>query len=299
MRAATIAFPPCLAQAGSSGCSASTGATLLKGWPRVFGRLIGGSLGSSSSTSRKLRALLRRCANRPTLLLWAGGAMKKLNARAWLALAILAVVMGLLLFVAAGTVRYWQAWVYLLIFTGASVLTTLYLMRKDPALLERRLSGGPAAEKQRAQKFIMLCISIGFIALLVVPALDHRFGWSSVPLGGVVAGDALVAIGFYLNFLVYRENTFASATIQVIENQKVISTGPYAIVRHPMYASDSLYLLGTPLALGSYWGFVPLAVMMPFLIWRLFHEERFLTSNLPGYAEYQKRVKHRLVPFVW
>jgi hypothetical protein len=110
--------------------------------------------------------------------------MKKLNARAWLALAILAVVMGLLLFVAAGTVRYWQAWVYLLIFTGASVLTTLYLMRKDPALLERRLSGGPAAEKQRAQKFIMLCISIGFIALLVVPALDHRFGWSSVPRRG-------------------------------------------------------------------------------------------------------------------
>jgi protein-S-isoprenylcysteine O-methyltransferase Ste14 len=227
------------------------------------------------------------------------GAMKNLNARAWLALAVLAVVMGLLLFVLAGTVHYWQAWVYLSIFTGASVLTTLYLMRRDPALLERRMSGGPMAEKQPAQKFIMLCTSIGFIALLVVPALDHRFGWSAVPLGGIVAGDVLVAVGFYLISLVYRENTFTSATIEVAENQKVISTGPYAIVRHPMYASASLYLLGTPLALGSYWGLVPFVAMMPFLIWRLLDEERFLARNLPGYTEYQKQVRHRLLPFVW
>ena len=225
--------------------------------------------------------------------------MKNLNARAWLALAVLAVVMGLLLFVPAGTVHYWQAWAYLLIFTGASALLTLYLMRKDPALLERRMSGGPTAEKQPTQKVIMLCTSIGFIALLVVPGFDHRFGWSTVPLGGVVAGDVLVAIGFYLIFLVYRENTFTSATIEIAENHKVISTGPYAIVRHPMYASASLYLLGTPLALDSYWGFVPIAAMMPFLIWRLYDEERFLARNLPGYTEYQKRVRHRLVPFVW
>jgi protein-S-isoprenylcysteine O-methyltransferase Ste14 len=225
--------------------------------------------------------------------------MKNLNARAWLALAVLAVVMGLLLFVPAGTVHYWQAWAYLLIFTGASILITLYFMRKDPALLERRMSGGPTAEKQPTQKVIMLCTSIGFIALLVVPGFDHRFGWSTVPLGGVVAGDVLVAIGFYLIFLVYRENTFTSATIKIAENHKVISTGPYAIVRHPMYASGSLYLLGTPLALDSYWGFVPVAAMMPFLIWRLYDEERFLARNLPGYTEYQKRVRHRLVPFVW
>ena len=225
--------------------------------------------------------------------------MKNLNTKAWLALAILSVVMGLLLFVPAGTVHYWHAWVYLSIFTGASILTTLYLMRKDRALLERRMRGGPTAEKRPAQKFIMLWTSIGFIALLVVPALDHRFGWSVVPLGGVVAGDVLVAIGFYLIFLVYRENTFTSATIEVAENQQVISTGPYAIVRHPMYASASLYLLGTPLALGSYWGLIPFAAMMPFLLWRLFDEECFLARHLPGYTEYQTRVRHRLVPFVW
>ena len=225
--------------------------------------------------------------------------MKSLNTRAWLALTILGVVMSLLLFVPAGTVHYWQAWVYLSVFMGASALTTLYLIRRDPALLQRRMSGGPMAEKQPAQKFIMLCASIGFIALLVVSALDRRLGWSVMPLGHSLSGDVLVAIGFCLNFLVYRENTFTSATIEVAENQKVISTGPYAIVRHPMYASASVYLLGTPLALGSYWALIPGAAIIPFLVWRLIDEERFLAANLSGYIEYQKRVRHRLVPFVW
>jgi len=109
----------------------------------------------------------------------------------------------------------------------------------------------------------------------------------------------LVAIGFYFIFLVYKENSFTSATIEVAENQKVISTGPYALVRHPMYASASLYLIGTPLALGSYWGFLVLVGMMPLLIWRLFDEERFLANHLPGYREYQKKVQHRLVPYIW
>jgi len=225
--------------------------------------------------------------------------VKSLAARAWVALTGLAIVMALLLFVPAGTVRYWQGWVYLAIFIGASGLTTLYLLRKDRALLERRMRGGPTAEKRPAQKLIMVFTSIGFIALLVVPALDRRFGWSTVPLAAVVAGDALVAIGFHFISRVYRENTFTAATIQIAENQTVISTGPYAIVRHPMYASGLLYFFGTPLALGSYWGFVPLAATLPFLIWRLLDEERFLAKNLRGYAEYQRRVRHRLVPFVW
>jgi protein-S-isoprenylcysteine O-methyltransferase Ste14 len=225
--------------------------------------------------------------------------MRNLEAKAWLALAVVTVVMAFLVFVSAGTLHYWQAWVYLAIFAGVSALTTLDLIRKDPALLERRMRGGPTAEKQPTQKVIMLGMSIGFIALLVVPALDHRFGWSAVPLGGVVAGDLLVGLGFYLIFLVYRENTFTSATVEVAENQKVISTGPYARVRHPMYASAILYLLGTPLALGSYWGLVPVVAMMPFLVWRLLAEERFLARNLAGYTDYQKRIRHRLVPFVW
>ena len=225
--------------------------------------------------------------------------MATLRTRAWFGIAALAVATSLLLFVPAGTLRYWQAWAYLATFTVVSLLTTVYLMSRDPELLERRLRGGPTAEKRPAQKLIMLATSIGFIALLVVPALDHRFGWSAVPLGGVVLGNILVVVGFYLIYLVYRENTFTSATIELTAGQRVISTGPYAIVRHPMYASATLYLLGTPLALGSYWGFVPLGAILPFLIWRLFDEERFLAKNLRGYTEYQERVRHRLVPFVW
>ena len=225
--------------------------------------------------------------------------MRNLNAQAWLSLVVLAVVMGLLLFIPAWTIHYWQAWVYLSIFTGASLLTTLYLMKKNPALLKLRMRGGPTAEKRRKQKLIMLCTSIGFIALLVVPALDHRFRWSAMPLSYVIVGDVLVAIGFYFIFLVYKENPFTSATIEVVEDQKVISNGPYAIVRHPMYASALLYLVGTPLALGSFWGLLPLVAMMPFLIWRLYDEESFLARNLSGYTEYQKKVRHRLIPFIW
>ena len=225
--------------------------------------------------------------------------LKNLYTKTLLSLVALAVVMGLLLFVPTGTIQYWQAWVYLAIFTGASLLISVYLMKRDPALLQRRMRGGPTAEKEPIQKIIMLFASIGFVGLLVVPALDHRFGWSAVHRYVVIAGDVLVALGFYFIFLVYKENTFTSATIEVAENQKVISTGPYSLVRHPMYASALLYLIGTPLALGSYWGLLALVFMMPFLIWRLVDEEKFLAKNLPGYMEYQKNVQHRLVPHVW
>jgi protein-S-isoprenylcysteine O-methyltransferase Ste14 len=225
--------------------------------------------------------------------------MATLKVRAWLSLAALAVVMGLLLFGSAGTLRYWHAWVYLLLFLGLSGAITLDLIRRDPALLERRMKGGPTAERRPLQRFIMLGASLGFISLLVLPALDFRFRWSVVPLGGVVLGDALFALGFGFIGRVYRENTFTSATIEVTEGQRVIATGPYAVVRHPMYASALLYLLGTPLALGSYWGLLGLAFMMPFLLWRLLDEERLLALKLPGYTDYQARVRYRLVPLLW
>jgi protein-S-isoprenylcysteine O-methyltransferase Ste14 len=225
--------------------------------------------------------------------------MKSLVVRAWLGVIFLAVATGLLLFVPAGTIHYWQAWVYLAIFIGISAITTLYLQKTDPALLERRLRAGARAEKRPAQRRIMLGTQIGFFFLLLIPALDHRFGWSSVPTPIILTGDALVAIGLALIIPVYRANTFASATIQIAENQTIISTGPYAVVRHPMYASSLPYLLGTPLALGSWWGLLPLAAVPPLLIWRLLDEERMLAKELPGYTEYQKRVRYRLVPGVW
>ena len=225
--------------------------------------------------------------------------MSRLAIKALLSVFILAIVMGLIIFVAAGTVNYWTAWVYLAIFTIASLLTTIYLLRHDPELLQRRMRGGPTAENRPTQKVIMVFTSLAFLGLIVVPALNHRFGRPEVPLYVVITGDFLVAIGFYFIFYVYRENTYTSATVQVVANQRVIDTGPYALVRHPMYASALLYLLGTPLALGSYWGLLPFFFVIPFLVWRLFDEEKMLTRELEGYSEYQQRVRYRLVPGVW
>ena len=225
--------------------------------------------------------------------------MDTLNKKAFGSLVVLFLVMAALLFLPAGTIRYWQAWVYLTVFFGASVLITLYLAKNDPALLKRRLSGGPWAEKERAQRIIMIFTSIGFIALIVVPALDFRFGWSAVPLSFVMAGIILVAIGYTIIFFVYKENTYGSATIEVAQDQKVIATGPYSVVRHPMYAGALLYLIGTPLALGSWWGLVPFVATLPFLIWRIFDEEAFLARNLPGYAGYRNQVRFRLMPGIW
>jgi protein-S-isoprenylcysteine O-methyltransferase Ste14 len=225
--------------------------------------------------------------------------MANLNTKAWLGIFFLAMAMGLLLFISAGTILYWQAWGYLAVFFGSSIYTTIYLLKNDPALLKRRLSGGPTAEKRTIEKIIMFFTSAGFIAMLVISGLDHRFKWSSMPLYLVIVGDVLTALGFYIIFKVYKENTFASATIQVAEGQKVISTGPYAIVRHPMYAGGLLYILGMPLALGSFRALLVLPVIFLFLIWRLFDEERLLSKELPGYKEYTEKVHWHLIPGIF
>ncbi|MFI5091217.1 MAG: methyltransferase family protein, partial [Terriglobales bacterium] len=224
--------------------------------------------------------------------------MATLNTRAWLSLAALAVVTGVVIFGTAGTLHYWYAWVYLALFFGVSAIITRDLMRHDPALLQRRLKGGPTAERRPLQRLLVLGEFTGFIALVVLPALDWRFHWSAVPLGAVLVGDVLLLIGLGFIGRAYRVNTFAAATIEIAPEQRVISTGPYAVVRHPMYAGTSLYLLGTPLALGSYSGFLALVAMLPLLIWRLLDEERLLAQQLPGYKEYQGRVRFRLIPGV-
>ncbi|MGP0089687.1 MAG: methyltransferase family protein [Xanthobacteraceae bacterium] len=225
--------------------------------------------------------------------------MTRLSIRAFGGLLFLLLVMGALLFLPAGTLDYWQAWVFLALWAVLALAVTLYLMKKDPKLLERRMRGGPTAEKETSQKIIMWIVSVGFIAVIVVPALDHRWHWSSVPAYGAIAGDALIALGWLVIFLVFKENTFSAATIELAADQKVISTGPYAVVRHPMYCGGLIYLLGIPIALGSWWGLLAVLLMLPPLIWRLLDEETFLVRNLPGYAEYRDRVTYRLVPFVW
>jgi protein-S-isoprenylcysteine O-methyltransferase Ste14 len=225
--------------------------------------------------------------------------MKTLNIKAFVALLLLSLAMAGLLFLPAWTVNYWQAWVFISVFVGSSLAITLYLMRKDPRLLERRMRAGPGAEREKSQKIIMSLASAGFIALIVFPAFDHRFAWSPVPAYIALVGDVLVAIGYLAIFFVFKENTFTSATIEVDPEQKVISTGPYALVQHPMYAGSIVMLTGTPLALGSWWGLFIIILMMPALIWRLLDEERFLAKNLLGYVQYKNKVKYRLVPYVW
>jgi len=192
--------------------------------------------------------------------------MTGVNKRALVGLVGLFAAMAALLFVPAWTLRYWQAWVFLSVFFGVALAITVYLMKRDPGLLERRIYAGPTAEKEKSQKIIQSITSLGFVAMLVIPALDHRFAWSAVPLWATLAGDVLVTIGFLIIFIVYKENTFASATIEVYPEQKVISTGLYGLVRHPMYMGGLFLFVGMCLALGSWWNFLVFLLMAPALI---------------------------------
>ncbi len=211
----------------------------------------------------------------------------------------LIIIFGLCLFTPVWSFHYWQAWIYLFFFAASSALITVYLWKKDRKLLERRVNAGPGAEKEKSQKIIQLFASIAFIAAILLPSLDHRFSWSKVPLAVVIAGDVLVALGFLLIFIVFRTNPFTAATIEVTADQKVISTGPYAVVRHPMYSGALVMLFGTPLALGSWWGLFMLVPMTVIIVWRLLEEEKFLLKHLQGYTEYCQKVRYRLMPFVW
>jgi protein-S-isoprenylcysteine O-methyltransferase Ste14 len=225
--------------------------------------------------------------------------MKDLTLRAFGGLLFLTVCLAAGLFIPAGTIHYWQAWVVIALFSGASLVITLYLMKSDPKLLQRRIRAGPSAEKQASQKVIQVLAQIAFYSTLIVPALDYRFGWSRVPMSIVVAGDILVALGFFVVFLVFRENSFASSVIDVEADHKVISSGPYAFVRHPIYIGALIMLVGVPLALGSWWGLLTLVLMSLVVVWRLLDEEEFLVESLPGYVQYRNRVRYRLVPFIW
>jgi len=222
-----------------------------------------------------------------------------LAAKTTLGFANLILLLALALFVPAWTLRFWQAWLYLFLFAASSAVITIYLWKHDQALLSRRVNAGPAAEKTRPQQIIQLFASLGFLAIIVVPALDHRFSWSHVPLWLVLGGDLLVVLGFYIVFRVFCVNTFTAATVEVTEQQTVISTGPYALVRHPMYCGALVILLGTPLALSSWLGLVAFVLMVAVIVVRLLSEEKLLLGNLSGYAEYAARVRYRIMPFVW
>jgi len=203
-----------------------------------------------------------------------------------------------LLRVSAGSL-YWTGWAFLATFFLCCACITADLLRRDPALVERRSRSGLTAEKDSTQKVIQSIIGAAFIGFLVVGGLDFRFGWSAVPLGIVILGHVLTILSFTGIYFVLRENSFASSTIETTEDQRLVDTGLYAIVRHPMYTASLLLFVGIPFALGSYWSLLLAIPLVGALIARVQHEERFLDANLRGYRSYRQRIRWRLIPMVW
>jgi protein-S-isoprenylcysteine O-methyltransferase Ste14 len=208
-------------------------------------------------------------------------------------------VFGLMLFLPAGTVNYWQAWVFLAVVAISVQIPPAYLLRTNPAALQRRMRGGPAAEGRMAQKVVIAGLYLSLAAMVVVSALDHRFGWSPAPTAICLVGDVLVAAGLGVVALVLIQNSFAASTVQVEEGQTVVSTGLYGVVRHPMYTGNVIMLVGIPLALGSYWGLVFVVPGLIVLAVRIRDEEKLLKEELTGYREYTQTVRYRLVPLMW
>jgi protein-S-isoprenylcysteine O-methyltransferase Ste14 len=212
------------------------------------------------------------------------------------------VALGVVLFFAAGTLAYWQAWVFIILFMVLVTTQGIYLSIKDPELLERRRQIAPAGESTREKIFIVVGL-VGNFGLIVFSALDHRFGWSQMsPFVSLIVsliGEGLVVLSFVVYYFVFRENSYAASSIQTYEGQKVISTGLYARVRHPKYVGDIILVVGIPLALGSWWGLAFLLLVLPALAWRILDEEKLLKKDLPGYVEYTQKVRYRLVPHLW
>jgi protein-S-isoprenylcysteine O-methyltransferase Ste14 len=212
---------------------------------------------------------------------------------------LMLLVMGAPLFLAARTFDYWQAWLFVFVFSTATTIHGLILFKYAPELLVRRMKAGPTAEKRPVQRIIMTLVTTSFFALLVLCGFDHKLHWSSVPLVAVLFGDFLIAFSFVIFTKVCLQNHFASATIELADNQSVVSTGMYGVVRHPMYAGALLLMLGIPLALGSIWSSPLILVTIGVLIWRISDEENFLRAHLTGYTEYCQKVKFRLIPGIY
>lgn len=208
------------------------------------------------------------------------------------------VAFGLLLFLPAGTFHYWQAWVFLAVFALSTWIPTVYLMRTNPAALDRRMRG-PFAENRPVQQVVIAFLFICFVAMFVFSAFDHRFGWSTVPASISLIGDVLVAVGLGVAMLVVIQNSYAAVNVTVESEQALVSTGLYGLVRHPMYTGNVIMMIGVPLALGSYWGLLVVLPGLLVLALRILDEEGLLEQELRGYSEYEQQVHYRLVPYLW
>lgn len=225
--------------------------------------------------------------------------MNSLAIRAIVGIVFLLGAMAAVTFLPAGTIHFWQAWLFLAVFGVSVIAITSWMMARDPALVERRMHAGPVGETRAAQKIVQTITGLCFVGMLIVGGLDRRFGWSEVPAAIVLLANALVVASFWAIYLVLRENTFAASTIQVESEQTVISTGLYAHVRHPMYAAAMPMLIAMPIAVGSWWGTLLAVPMCAGLVARIFDEERVLAAELPGYDAYRRSVRWRLIPMVW
>jgi protein-S-isoprenylcysteine O-methyltransferase Ste14 len=225
--------------------------------------------------------------------------MNNLLVKTILGFAFFMLVLALALFIPAGSLSFWQAWVYLGVFSICTVLIAVYLFQYDQKLLASRVKAGPTAETQKRQQVIQSVAGLFFISLYIVPGLDFRFHWSDVPPVVSLISDGSVVLGFFVIFLVFRENSYTSAIVEVSHEQKVVTSGPYRVVRHPMYAGIILLLIFTPFALGSW---VAASFLLPLILViavRLLEEEKFLRANLNGYDEYEQKVRYHLIPFIW
>lgn len=210
--------------------------------------------------------------------------------------AMLPIFLGIFLFLPAGTFRFWEAWIYCLLLIVPWIFAVIYFLKRSPDLLERRMR---SKEKEKEQKTIILLSSIVFLIGFAIPGLDHRFYWSEVPVCLVIAANVFVLLGYLIVFFAMRENRYASRIIEVEKGQKVISTGPYAIVRHPMYTGVVPMFLFTPIALGSFWALIPFLFLPILLVFRILNEEKVLLKELPGYKEYCQKIHYRLIPLIW
>ena len=206
---------------------------------------------------------------------------------------------GLLVFTPAGTFDYWRGWAFIAVFAAATLIPSVYLARKHPEALRRRMQAGPGAETRLLQKLIIAVAFISMGAMIAISALDFRFGWSTVPTAVSVVGLLLVGLGLTIAMLVTIQNGYAAANVTVESGQQLSSTGWYGFVRHPMYFGNVILMIGTPLALGSYWALLIVAVGLAVLAVRINDEEALLTQELAGYREYMDKVHYRLMPYVW
>lgn len=209
------------------------------------------------------------------------------------------VAFGFILFLPARTLNYWQASVFMAVFTVATIVPTIYLYRTNPAALQRRMHAGPRAETRPAQKIIITASFVDVFAMMAFSALDHRMGWSTVPAGVSLLGNVLVAAGLAIAMVVIAQNGYAASTVRVETGQQVVSGGVYKSIRHPMYVGSLIMMVGIPLALGSYWGLLFVILGVAVIVFRILDEEKLLTEELAGYREYAQRVRYRLMPNVW